>query len=124
MKHILKALGLFLFVGCSSPKEKMVQNLSSHIRETFPDATFIISNEGCVYILTIEDHGNELDKEDEVETEMTEVLGNFYLSFHLSSASAPTNSQLKVIYSSDKISWRSRAYNLFELGEMYDLEIQ
>jgi hypothetical protein len=52
---------------------------------------------------------------------MTKTLGNFYLSFYKSSNSAATNSELMISYKSGNLSWESEAYDLFELGEMFNL---
>ena len=86
----------------------------------FPNASFEIVKTENLQKLIILDEGITV-QENNLESLMIETLGNFYLSFYQSSNIAATDSELLISYKSENISWESEPYNLFELGEMYDL---
>lgn len=90
------------------------------MESTFPNANFEIVKVENLYKLVIDDAGNNV-QEDNLNSLMTETLGNFYLSFYQSSNSAATKSELLISYQSKNISWESESYNLFELGKIYNL---
>ncbi len=120
MKYLFKSIILLLVISCSSPTEKMTDSLSPFMTTNFPNANFEIIKQDNLQKLIINDNGNTLN-EDNLESIMTETLGNFYLSFYQSSNSAATNSELMISYKSKNLSWESEAYDLFELGEMFNL---
>lgn len=120
MKYIFKIFTLLLLVSCSSPTDKMTDSLDPFMSTNFPNASFEIAQQGNIQNLIIEDHGN-IVHEDNLESIMTNTLGNFYLSFYQSSNITATNSKLMISYNSDYFSWESEAYDLFELGEMFNL---
>lgn len=86
----------------------------------FPGASYEFVKTENLQKLIIDDAGNTW-QEDNLESVMTETLGNFYLSFYQSSNSAATSTELMVSYKSEKLSWESENYDLFELGKMYNL---
>lgn len=88
--------------------------------ENYPNATFEIVTKDNLQQLIIEDK-SDVVKEDNLESIMTETLGNFYLSFHESSPSAATSSELMISYQSETLTWESETYDLFELGDMFNL---
>jgi hypothetical protein len=98
----------------------MIDSLSPFMTSNFPNASFEIVQQANLHKLTIEDQDNTV-QEDNLESIMTKTLGNFYLSFYKSSNSAATNSELMISYKSGNLSWESEAYDLFELGEMFNL---
>ncbi len=120
MKYILRIIILLCLTGCSSQTEKTTSSLKPFIDSKFPNAIFEIVKSENLQKLIIVDNGNTIN-EDNLESSMTEVLGNFYLSFYESSNSVATNSELLISYKSEKFSWESETYTLFELGEMYNL---
>lgn len=120
MKYLFKTILLLLLISCGSSTEKMIDSLSPFMTSNFPNASFEIVQQANLHKLTIEDQDNTV-QEDNLESIMTKTLGNFYLSFYKSSNSAATNSELMISYKSENLSWESEAYDLFELGEMFNL---
>jgi len=120
MKYLLKSIILLLVISCSSPTEKMTASLNPFMTTNFPNASFEIVKQNNIQKLIIEDHSNTV-QEDNLESIMTETLGNFYLSFYQSSNSVATNSELMISYKSKSLSWESETYDLFELGDIYNL---
>ncbi len=98
----------------------MTASLNPFMTTNFPNASFEIVKQNNIQKLIIEDHSNTV-QEDNLESIMTETLGNFYLSFYQSSNSVATNSELMISYKSKSLSWESETYDLFELGDIYNL---
>jgi hypothetical protein len=120
MKYLFKSVILLLVISCSTPTEKMADSLNPFMTTNFPNASFEIIKQDNLQKLIIKDNGNTLN-EDNLESLMTETLGNFYLSFYQSSHSAATDSKLMISYKSDDLTWESESYDLFELGDMFNL---
>ena len=97
---------LLLFISCSTPTEKMTSSLKPFMTSAYPNANYEIVSNDNVHQLIIRDKGNVVNEKN-VESIMNETLGSFYLSFHQSSSSAATNSELMISYQSEAFSWQS-----------------
>ena len=120
MKSIFKYFPLLLLVACNTPQETTSSLLEPFIRKAFPKANFEVVVQNNIHKLIINDQG-PVAQEFNMDSLMTETLGNFYLSFYQSSPNVAANSELMISYSAKDLVWESEAYNLFELGEMYSL---
>jgi hypothetical protein len=120
MKKVIKILFILVLFSCSSRTEKMINDIEPNIKEDFPSATFEIITENNLQKLIILDKGNSITEEN-LDFIMTSTLGSFYKSFYISSSIAPTNSKLVILYESETLKWESKTYDLFQLGEMFNL---
>jgi hypothetical protein len=120
MKKVIKILFILVLFSCSSRTEKMINDIEPNIKEDFPSATFEIITENNLQKLIILDKGNSITEEN-LDFIMTSTLGSFYKSFYISSSTAPTNSKLVILYESETLKWESKTYDLFQLGEMFNL---
>jgi hypothetical protein len=120
MKKVIKILFILVLFSCSSRTEKMINDIEPNIKENFPSATFEIITENNLQKLIILDNGNSITEEN-LDFIMTSTLGSFYKSFYISSSTAPTNSKLAILYESETLKWESKTYDLFQLGEMFNL---
>jgi hypothetical protein len=120
MKKVIKILFILVLFSCSSRTEKMINDIEPNIKENFPSATFEIITENNLQKLIILDNGNSITEEN-LDFIMTSTLGSFYKSFYISSSTAPTNSKLVILYESETLKWESKTYDLFQLGEMFNL---
>jgi hypothetical protein len=120
MKKVIKIIFILVLFSCSSRTEKMINDIEPNIKEDFPSATFEIITENNLQKLIILDKGNSITEEN-LDFIMTSTLGSFYKSFYISSSTAPTNSKLVILYESETLKWESKTYDLFQLGEMFNL---
>jgi hypothetical protein len=120
MKKVIKIIFILVLFSCSSRTEKMINDIEPNIKEDFPSATFEIITENNLQKLIILDKGNSITEEN-LDFIMTSTLGSFYKSFYISSSTAPTNSKLVILYESETLKWESKTYDIFQLGEMFNL---
>ena len=98
----------------------MTEDIEPFIKENFPNSEFDVITEINLHKLVILDKSNSINK-DNIDSKMVSTLGSFYKSYYISSIESPRETKLMILYESETLKWESKTYDLFELGEMYNL---
>lgn len=111
-------LSLLIF-SCTSRTEQIVTGMAPFVENRFPTAEYSVGQTNNEFLFTISTN-SEIQKS-ELDEIMISTLGEFYKNFYLSSNEAATKSTLQVTIKSSSGSWSTRKYDLFELGEKYEI---
>jgi hypothetical protein len=122
----MKVINNFLIIlisttilSCSSQTDKIQDVLNPFMTENYSQGTYSVTKERNTFRLIIKDK-NSLS-EDTFEDVMLLTLGTFYKSFYDSSNSAGSNTELIIEYYSKDKEWESEPYDLFKLGEIFEI---